>query len=91
MSDFEDTNLLYRGPGGEQRKLIDQAKRLTDQLTARLTQLEPKLPRDKYGKVRITTVEEILLYLQIVHLNWLIPITYQRYERRFNRYYKQEA
>lgn len=32
MSDFDDTDLLYRGPGGEQRRLIDQARRLYDRL-----------------------------------------------------------
>lgn len=32
MCDFPDTDLLYRDAGGEQRKLIDQAKRLYDRL-----------------------------------------------------------
>lgn len=42
MSDFGDTNLLYRGPGGAERRLIHQAKRLVDCLTAQFVQCDGK-------------------------------------------------
>lgn len=71
MSDFGDTDLLYRGPGGEQRKLIDQARRLEQYLLALV-----------YQTTDYPTLERLF---------YLAHKANERYYRRHNRYYQQEA
>lgn len=72
MCDFPDTDLLYRDAGGEQRKLIDQAKRLYDRL-------------DDLTSTRDTP--DTTYY----RLSYLRNMAASRYQRRYQRYYKQEA
>lgn len=56
MCDFGDTDLLYRGPGGEQRKLIDEAKRLKDYFHTAIYQPCSRIEYMRYWRLHLIAV-----------------------------------
>lgn len=78
MSDFEDTDLLYRGPGGEQRRLIDQAFNLYVAINIRFKQIAFLACNDGYINLS-----------QFNKLYVLRNQTKKRWERRYSAYYTE--